>query len=59
MVRDLSRFALQLHGKPTSTEAQMAFCMAMIRKPAEDEARRRRVLATEVYSLNGAYRMAE
>jgi acyl-CoA dehydrogenase len=59
MVRDLSRYALQLHGKPSSTEAQMAFCLGLIRKPHVDEARSRRVLEEQVYSLNGAYAMAE
>lgn len=59
MVRDLSRFALQVHGKPSSTEAQMAYCMSLIRKPVVDAARSQRVLEAEVYSLNGAYVMAE
>jgi len=59
MVRDLSRFALQVHGKPSSTEAQMAYCMSLIRKPVVDAARSSRVLEAEVYSLNGAYVMAE
>jgi acyl-CoA dehydrogenase len=59
MVRDLSRFALTLHGKPSSTEAQMAFCMSLIRKAHVDEARSQRVLEAHVYSLRDAYTMAE
>jgi acyl-CoA dehydrogenase len=59
MVRDLSRFALQVHSKPSTTEAQMAFCLGMIRKSNVDEARSRRVLEGQVYSLNGVYCMAE
>ena len=59
MVRDMSRHALQVHGKSSSTEAQMAFCMNLIRKAHTDEARSQRVLETQVYSLNGAYAMDE
>jgi acyl-CoA dehydrogenase len=58
MVRDFSKFALQLYGKPSSTEAQMALCLQLIRKPAHDEARFQRMLDTEVYALKGAYEMA-
>jgi acyl-CoA dehydrogenase len=59
MVRDMSRHALQVHGKSSSTEAQMAFCMNLIRKAHTDEARSQRVLQTQVYRLNGAYAMDE
>ena len=59
MVRDLSRYALQLHGKACSTEAQMAFCMNLIRKAHPDEARFQRVLEEHVYAQQGAYRMAD
>jgi hypothetical protein len=43
MVRDLSKFALQLHGKPGSTPAQMEYCLRLIRKPVVDEACYQRV----------------
>jgi len=59
MVRDLSRFALQLHSKPASTEPQMAFCLSMLRKAHVDEDRSRRVLDSQVYSQQGAYTMDE
>jgi len=58
MVRDFSKFALQLYEKPSSTAAQMEIAMRMIRRPAVDEARFRRVLADHVYSLAGAYEMS-
>ncbi|MEI6705375.1 MAG: acyl-CoA dehydrogenase, partial [Deltaproteobacteria bacterium] len=32
MLRDLSKFALQLYSKPSSTVAQMAYCMKLLRK---------------------------
>jgi acyl-CoA dehydrogenase len=57
MVRDFSRFALQLHGKPSSTPQQMDYCMRMIRKPAVDEVRYQRVWRDHVYALKGVYEM--
>jgi acyl-CoA dehydrogenase len=59
MVRDMSKFALQLYSKPSSTEAQMGCCMKLVRKAHGDEGRYQRVLEQYVYSLNGAYEMAE
>ena len=34
MVRDMSKFALQLYGKVSSTETQMEGCRKIIAKPA-------------------------
>jgi acyl-CoA dehydrogenase len=59
MVRDFSKFALQLHSKPSSTDAQMNFCMKMIKKPVVDEARFKKVWDKYVYPQNGAYQMNE
>jgi acyl-CoA dehydrogenase len=57
MVRDFSKYALQLYHKPSSTEKQMELCMKMIRKPAVDEARYERVLNNHVYALKDTYEM--
>ncbi len=57
MVRDFSKYALQIYHKPSSTEKQMELCMKMIRKPAVDEARYERVLKNNVYVLKDAYEM--
>jgi acyl-CoA dehydrogenase len=59
MVRDMSKFALQLYSKPSSTELQMSSCMKLVRKAHADEVRYQKVLGKYVYSLNGAYEMAE
>lgn len=59
MVRDVSKFALQLYSKPSSTEEQMGYCMKLVSKAHVDEGRYQRVLERYVYSLNGAYEMAE
>lgn len=59
MVRDFSKFAVQLHNKPSSTPQQMKYCMQMIRKPVAVEERTRRVWEDQVYALKGAYEMNE
>jgi acyl-CoA dehydrogenase len=56
MVRDFSKFALQLYSKPSSTKNQMEYCLKMIRKPVVDEERFSKVL-NEVYALKGLYEM--
>jgi acyl-CoA dehydrogenase len=57
LVRDVSRYALNLYGKPSSTPAQMEHCLRMIRKPAVDEARFARVWEM-VQQLSGVYEMS-
>ena len=57
MVRDFSKFALEFHNKPSSTEAQMAYAAKMIRKPAVDHTRTRKVWEEHVYSMKGQYQM--
>lgn len=57
MVRDLSKFALQLYSKPSSTEKQMEYGTKMIRKPAVDHARYGRVWNELVLPLKDAYEM--
>ena len=57
-IRDFSRFAVQLHGKPSTTAEQMEFCMSMIRKPVADATRAERVWSEQVFSLRDAYEMS-
>lgn len=59
MVRDFSKFALQLHNKPSSTPQQMDYCLRMLKKPVVDEERYQRVWDNHVYALKGAYEMNE
>ncbi len=56
MVRDFSGHALTLYSKPTSTEAQMALCQQMLRRPVVDHERYMRVWQA-VSELNGRYEM--
>jgi acyl-CoA dehydrogenase len=57
MVRDFSKFALELHSKPSSTPGQMDFCSKMLMKPAVDQERYQRVWKGYVLALNGMYEM--
>ncbi|NJL58282.1 MAG: hypothetical protein HC887_00200 [Desulfobacteraceae bacterium] len=57
MVRDFSKYALQLYSKPGSTPKQMELCMKMIRKPALNKELAERVWTNHVYALNGVYKM--
>ena len=59
MVRDFSKFALQLYGKPSSTPKQMEICLKMIMKPTTDTVRFERIWKEHVYALKGAYRMSD
>ncbi len=56
-VRDFSRFATQLHGKPSTTQEQAEFCLRMIRRPADDAVRSAKVWDNHVYALRDAYEM--
>jgi acyl-CoA dehydrogenase len=58
MVRDFSRYALQIYHKPSSTPDQMAMCLEMIRKPATDRQRFKHVWQ-DVSALAGAYEMKD
>lgn len=57
MVRDFSKYALEFHNKPSSTEAQMSYCRKMIRKPNSDNERYMKVWTKYVYSQKGEYEM--
>ncbi len=55
MVRDFSAAALRLHNQPSSSDAQMAACKQMLRRPLPNEARYQRVWSEHVCPLRGAY----
>lgn len=57
MVRDFSKFALTLYGKPSSTEAQMGYLQKMIKKPAVDAERFGKILNDHVLALKDIYEM--
>ncbi len=57
MVRDLSKHALRLYGKASSTARQMEYCLKMIRKPAPGLDCCAKVYSEQVYPLKDAYEM--
>jgi acyl-CoA dehydrogenase len=57
MVRDFSKYALDVHGKQSSTPEQMALCMKMIRKPVANGDRYSNVWQNHVLALKNLYEM--
>ena len=57
MVRDFSKFALQLYSKPSSSEGQMAQCLKMIKKPVVDATRYEAVWTQHVQTMKDQYSM--
>lgn len=57
MVRDMSRYALNLRDNPSTTPQQEAFCLDMIKRPASDAQRQQRVWDNEIYPLKDSYQM--
>ncbi len=57
MVRDFSKFALQLSQKGSATRVQQMICNRMIKRPAVDEARNTRVWENYVYTMKDQYEM--
>jgi acyl-CoA dehydrogenase len=57
MVRDFSKFALQLYSKPSATARQMEICLKMLQKPNVDHEQFDRVWKNHVFSLADAYEM--
>ena len=57
MIRDFSRYALNLYSKTNTTAPQKYFCKRMIRKPVKNTVRSERVLQNHIYSLKDQYEM--
>ena len=58
-VRDLSRYALDLHAQPSASPAQAELCLRMVRRPAHDAGRWAAVWQGQVLALRDAYRMSD
>ncbi len=59
MVRDFSKFALQLYSKTSSTRIQMFLCSRMIHKPVVNSKRFEKIWNNYVYPMKGTYAMNE
>jgi acyl-CoA dehydrogenase len=58
LVRDMSKFALELFSKPITSSAQMEFCTRILRRPTPDPERYGWVWENHVAPLDGAYEMS-
>ncbi|HQR45063.1 MAG TPA: acyl-CoA dehydrogenase [Thermoanaerobaculia bacterium] len=58
MVRDFSRFAIELYGRAGTSPEQAGDCLRMLRKPDRDGDRAARIWAGEVLPLADAYEMS-
>lgn len=57
MVRDFSRYGLDIYSRNSATEKQQQICLKMIKKPVVNMERFERVLKEHVYSLIDTYHM--
>jgi acyl-CoA dehydrogenase len=57
LVRDFSKYALQLYQKKSNTELQKEYCLKMIKNPVADTARFQKIWLNYVYALKGQYKM--
>ncbi len=57
MIRDFSKYALQLYTKGSATFIQQKICNRMVKRPVVDKSRFNAVWETYVYSMNGQYEM--
>jgi acyl-CoA dehydrogenase len=59
LVRDFAKFALQLYSKQSSTPHQMDYYLKMLKKPAVNPERFKRIWQGHVLAAKGAYEMNE
>ncbi|HSV97139.1 MAG TPA: acyl-CoA dehydrogenase [Spirochaetota bacterium] len=59
MVRDFSKFALQLYSKPSASDKQQEICLKMIMKPVVNAARFDKIWKEHVYAMKGQYKMSD
>jgi acyl-CoA dehydrogenase len=57
MVRDFSKYSLQIYGKPITNDKQQETCLKMIKRPVVDNDRYERVIENHVYALKDSYEM--
>lgn len=57
MIRDFSKYALQLYSKTSSTRIQMILSQLMIQKPIVNQRRFEKIWKNHVYSLRDTYEM--
>ena len=59
MVRDFSKYALNIYSKPSNTDKQRELALTMIKHPVTNEARFDRVWNNHVYAMKDQYQMKD
>ncbi len=59
MIRDFSKFAVEIHAKPSNSDKQKELALAMIKAPIPNPERFNRIWENEVYALKGQYKMRD
>jgi acyl-CoA dehydrogenase len=59
MVRDFSKYALNIYSKPSSTDQQKELCLKMIDSPVVNQGRFEKIWQEHVYSLKGQYKLQD
>ncbi len=59
MVRDFSKYALNIHMKPSNTDKQKDLSLKIIRTPLPNQVRFEKIFKDHVYTLKGAYKMRD
>ncbi len=59
MVRDMSKYALNIYSKPSNTDTQRELALTMIKHPVTNEARFERVWMNHVYAMKDQYKMKD
>jgi len=57
MIRDFSKYSLQVYSKTNATIQQQEICLKMIRRPVVDEDRYNKVWEKYVYAMKDTYKM--
>ena len=57
MIRDFSKYALNLYSKPSNSDAQKEYSLKVIMGPVPNEKRFLSVWEKNVYALKGTYKM--
>ncbi|MBF0226147.1 MAG: acyl-CoA dehydrogenase [Desulfobacterales bacterium] len=57
LVRDFSKYALEIFSKPSSTQKQKDFCLKIIKSPVPNNDRFKKIWENYIYALKGQYEM--
>lgn len=57
LVRDFSKYAVQLYQKKSNTQAQLDYCIKMIKNPVADTEKFKRIWEKYVYPMKDEYKM--